>query len=735
MLSWAAAASLLALPLCGGEYVKVINGRCEEMVGILPFGHPGVNWTHDLDGQTREWCDRHDSCVGYMRYIGTNAEHCDVWCGQPQICQGTELSHDEHWVSYLKDGASIDVEDQLSQDGVSGVSPSVPDEVVCNWPYSGALLLWSQAPTEEQSFGFEGADIDPEGDICHVLVHRQGQALDLTTIGSFFHGILTDDDEIVPYFSASARSAPWLYYVDANEYIGGTVAQGWAEFGPKKHFLSIFFVSEFARCDGKEKDQWGHEEAEDVLPGHVFVDDGDPVTRRRAFNPYHFSVICGSVDEMAFVPQALVDAVSFAAHPLVPQKMHRRLRKVFFHLPDAAQPYSRIHPLMLEYYVEELYTNPEKNDAMFFKQTFLFLLQDLFRYRYRQPLRMRIEASACALCEERTRRRSLADASAVGPTQRLPGGRSMAVGIAVCVMSRRSGHLLREVIRETWATRLAGDSSIVLNFFVALGTGPIQDFGVGDVIELEAPESYKAVTLKAFCMLDWAYTAFPNLRFLVRVDDDVYLRPLPMIAQLEERPPIAYLWGNFDHGSNPVRDPTHQHYNSQEQFPERKHPLFGDIFPPYARGHLWVMSSDLLAMVVGVWREELLQHKNISMALARQLPHPDDPALGVALSNLVDEDHLSLNLDDRDLNRFALNPSCNVTYLGMHNRTWVVHHVDIAAIRCMWAIDIMAGDCVNSVDGCDGVMPDLCPCAMEVEEEVDDRFEEPFSYPKERFNE
>merc|ERR1711879_320001 len=111
-------------------------------------------------------------------------------------------------------------------------------------------------------------------------------------------------------------------------------------------------------------------------------------------------------------------------------------------------------------------------------------------------------------------------------------------------------------------------------------------------------------------------------------------------------------------------------------FPPRNHPFFGDVFPPYARGHLWAMSADLLAIVVDVWHGELVRHRNLSLSLASRLPHPDDPAIGVALSNLVEHDLVSINLDDRDVNHFALNPSCNATYLNIHNRTWVVHHVD-----------------------------------------------------------
>jgi len=275
------------------------------------------------------------------------------------------------------------------------------------------------------------------------------------------------------------------------------------------------------------------------------------------------------------------------------------------------------------------------------------------------------------------------------------------------------------------------------------GGRAVEDAEAGDVVELDAPEAYNAVTLKAFAMLDWASRSFPNLRFLVRADDDVYLRPGPLLRQLERRPPVAYLWGNFDHGSNPVRDPEHPHYNSYEQLPERRHPMFGDILPPYARGSLWAMSADLLSLVAAAWRGELERYGGgLTLELASRLPHPDDPALGVALAGLVDRDQFSLNVDDRDLNVFALNPSCNASYLNMHRRTWAVHHVSAGAMRCMWALDSAAGGCVHSAQaqGCPAEMPDLCPCSLEEkvveeEEDMDSPDALPFWYPRDRFNE
>jgi len=729
-----------ALAADGDEYVKVINGRCIEREGALPLGAPGSNWSTDFDEEARAWCDVQHWCVGYMRYLGEDQQHCYAWCGRPQFCQNVSLLPDEQWASYIRASALAQgSQEEHADDEGEGVSSEIGLlRVDCPWPYEGSLLLWSKGLPQEQ----DASHLRSGGEeICHVLHHKRGQTLpwlhgednDLPP----FQGVLSENEDTVHFFTADTRAEPWLYSIDSNEYIGGSVEEGAQAFGPKLHYLSLFFLTPDSACDGKRLHEWGPEEAEEVMPGHIYVDDGSKDTRRNAFRPYHFTVICGNVDEANYVPQALVDALGFASHPLVPKRLHDALHRAFFHLPDAVQAYTRIHPLMIEDYLEKMYNDPTKNDAMYYKQSFLFLLQELFRYRYRQPFPQRLGFAACGLCDERRRLRRIADVGAAGEAR----GDPLAVGMVVCVMSRRSGHVLRAAIRETWATQVAGVAA--LRFFVGAATGSIgeqpavvADAGAGDVVELAAPEAYKAVTLKAFAMLDWAYAAFPNLRFLVRADDDVYLRTGPLFAQLERRPPITYLWGNFDHGSSPVRDPSHPHYNSYEQFPKREHPLFGDLFPPYARGHLWAMSSDLLAMVVDVWRRSLEEHSNLSLALARSLPHPDDPALGVAISNLVDSEHLSINVDDRDLNHFALNPSCNATYLNIHNRTWVVHHVSADAMRCMWAVDSMAEDGIEALGGAGGVLPDLCPCSMDVTEEVNESpDEEPFDYPRGRFHE
>lgn len=727
--------------MLGEAYMKVVGGRCKEFVGVTPIGGRGKNWTQEMDKGSKAWCSRRNWCVGYMRFMGSPVPvHCHEWCGRPQFCLNAELEDDDKWVTYLRrEAVLVEVEGKTVMTGG-------PRDIGCSWPYSGNATLWFEEPPPEElaSYG-----LDHEEAPCHVLLHQRGAPVpkaaahrksfeDSEEDKELFHGILSETEELVKWFTADKGSVPWIYFFDPNEYLGETVEGGGAVFGPKLYTLSLFFTSPEATCDGKSAGEWTPQRAEEVIPGNVFVDDGTLETRREAFNPYHFTIICTGNDNVGRLPQAVIDATGFATHPLVPKKYWNESHKVFWHLPDALQGYTRIHPYSLAGYLEDLFFNESKNEAMYYKQSFLFLMQDLFRYRYRQELWKRREVAACALCTERRRLKKLDKAKEPEKVEEDPAA---AVGVVFSIMTRHSSHKLRAAIRETWGQLLYGTTA--LRFFVgrvlegeAAGQPP-EDAEAGDVVELGVPEAYEAVTLKAFAMLFWAHSNFPNLRFLVRADDDIYLRPGLLLDQLERRPPVSYLWGNFDHGSNPVRDPEHAHYNSYTQMPKRFHPLFGDIFPPYARGHLWAMSADLLTFIADVWRGEVRLnggHENITLDLAHRLPHPDDPALGLVLSDLVDVGELSLNIDDRDLNTFSLNPSCNATYLNIHNRTWVVHHVDSEAMRCMWAIDAAAGVVENKGE-LPRPLPDLCPCSMEVVEVVNEKpGETKFDYPRDRFN-
>ena len=53
-------------------------------------------------------------------------------------------------------------------------------------------------------------------------------------------------------------------------------------------------------------------------------------------------------------------------------------------------------------------------------------------------------------------------------------------------------------------------------------------------------ESYRTINVKALSMVARALELWPALTFLLRCDDDIYLRVFPLLYHLERRAPVMY---------------------------------------------------------------------------------------------------------------------------------------------------------------------------------------------------
>eukprot|EP00931_Biecheleriopsis_adriatica_P094982 TRINITY_DN68603_c0_g1_i1.p1 TRINITY_DN68603_c0_g1~~TRINITY_DN68603_c0_g1_i1.p1 ORF type:complete len:153 (+),score=35.42 TRINITY_DN68603_c0_g1_i1:59-460(+) len=128
-----------------------------------------------------------------------------------------------------------------------------------------------------------------------------------------------------------------------------------------------------------------------------------------------------------------------------------------------------------------MFSDPEQANLVLFKQTFMFVCQQLFWYRYRESPQQREETAACALCEglERERRRAseakvaMAESARGAASQHSSRASRGAVAVVFCAMSRREAHELRRAARETWAQLLQGAAA--LRFFVGRGPYPLKD--------------------------------------------------------------------------------------------------------------------------------------------------------------------------------------------------------------------------------------------------------------------
>ena len=737
----------LGIQSLAGDYIELAGSRCQEMAGEHPLGGVGDVWHDHFAVAAMLLCDGEVLCTGFMRYVGNHEAHCREWCGRPQFCVANEsglvgrLDPNPLWRSFVKASALQVHSDYHPSAWLTATGPSGDLAAPLR---KGELLRWvecaSARPVALVSEMLLQADL---GDACRVLVkpfsstHHNVTGVD---------GILSEAEERdLPMFSAS-QTHPWRFHFDpVPEYPSNMLS-----IPAKHHTMSIYFLSVDSRCPYTDTDSVGPGDVDDFAD--VYVEDGTHETRKAAFQDYHFTILCGDFEAQPFPHQAVVYAIAFGSSLLVPEYIHWHGSRLHYHLPDAAQGYRTISLPHLEAYFENLLDSPD-HELWEFKYTFMLLNQQILMYRYREHARKRAEVAACALCDARSkaarREAVLATLNAHPPgdtySQGAIGNDSLydhAVEVVFCVMSRRSAHELRNTVRGTWGQSVARFApAVVQRFFVGQQpSSSIMDIAVGDVVELSVVESYRTLNVKTISMLRWTHERFPNLQWVVRHDDDVYLRAPALLAQLAARPPVRYFWGNFDHGSTPQRSSDHQHYNTFQQYPDQRHPVWGDIFPPYARGLLWAMSVDLMGAVLEQFSREI-RDRGVELEVAAEvLPHPDDPAIGVAIAALV-SGGMSVNLDDRDFNSFSLNPACNSTYSNINNKTWVVHHVKPDTMVCMWKLDA-AADSANvtadnsAIDASHRIFPDLCLCSEDVEEE--EEFLEPggrrFWYDRQRGN-
>ena len=252
--------------------------------------------------------------------------------------------------------------------------------------------------------------------------------------------------------------------------------------------------------------------------------------------------------------------------------------------------------------------------------------------------------------------------------------------VFVGVYSAQENVQKRQAIRRTWA-RPVRTHGFDLKFFLGRPHAHLVHVKAEnaihkDVILLDVQEGYRWNSIKGLMFLEWC--AMNVLaRFIVKADDDVYLRPEPLVLLLKRRPSFGYVWGYFDYFSPVPEDEHHAFFNSEDIYPFA-------VFPPYARGLLRVLSADVVAALA-------------NMSLAGKLPviYGDDPCFGVHLRYLRDDmpGLPMLTLDDRDSYRiFAMEPSCNpALWSHASQRSWIIHHVSPEQVECMWAADLDAG--------------------------------------------
>ncbi|CAE7611700.1 GALT3 [Symbiodinium sp. CCMP2456] len=528
-----------------------------------------------------------------------------------------------------------------------------------------------------------GERSDHDGSACRVawLDHKDLQSADASELQGRVDFLFTDSRSYVPF---RGRHGSVLYLENISEF---QVPQDLdAVMQDKTQLLSVLMPP---------RDRWDelaeeiYRQAMATMPEHVFVEDGSLETEAAAFERYRFCII----------PEE--DSTRHAVSPLFVRSLAYHTIAVFNGFVEVgAMVFNAIadydpDPFNLMETIETLNRHNKQLGALWHYQR---IIQDQVQYRYNRPFEEKLYSQACTMC------RLLADLPKAQPPL-----------VFVGIYSARKNFEKRQAVRETWGRLLREQFGVRYRFFLGEGSAGAsaeerrmrQELDEhNDLVFLPVTEGYRMNSRKGLLFLEWIAER-AEAEFLLKTDDDVYLRPAPLLRQLQKRIPAQYAWAIFDYISPVPRDEDDNFYNAEEDFPF-------PVFPPYPRGVVRVLSMDVVRLLAKASQEGRLR-----------MIYGDDPCIGVHLRQLLfdaTEPLPSLTLDDFDNRVFAMEPSCHHNlWSKMTNRTWAIHHVKPQQILCMWSADMAAG---YYEDGGDAGLridedrepnefPDLCSCATD----------------------
>ena len=107
-----------------------------------------------------------------------------------------------------------------------------------------------------------------------------------------------------------------------------------------------------------------------------------------------------------------------------------------------------------------------------------------------------------------------------------------------------------------------------------------------DVLQFDFIESYRNLTLKTLNALQWAVEKCPQVRYVMKVDDDIVVNVKRVLHLLEGSTPQRSITGACNSGAIVSRLPNKYYVPYREYAPKK--------YPTYTAGHGYVISADVI---------------------------------------------------------------------------------------------------------------------------------------------
>lgn len=214
--------------------------------------------------------------------------------------------------------------------------------------------------------------------------------------------------------------------------------------------------------------------------------------------------------------------------------------------------------------------------------------------------------------------RSVLDFSEKWKSTSVPQGH---VQLFIGVLSASNHFAERMAIRKTWMqSRPVKTSKVAVRFFVALNSKKEVNAILkkeaayfGDIEILPFMDRYELVVLKTIAICEYGVQNV-SAAHIMKCDDDTFIRVDKILKDIEDmRPGRSFYLGNLNLYHRPLR--TGKWAVSYTEWPE-------EIYPPYANGPGYIISSDIASYIVS-------QHAKHSLRLFKM----EDVSMGLWVMN------------------------------------------------------------------------------------------------------
>nr|CAB3497809.1 unnamed protein product [Digitaria exilis] len=179
------------------------------------------------------------------------------------------------------------------------------------------------------------------------------------------------------------------------------------------------------------------------------------------------------------------------------------------------------------------------------------------------------------------------------------------VELFVGILSAASHFAERMAVRKSWMISTRRTPNVVARFFVALsGKNEINEElkkeaeYFGDIIIVPFMDNYDLVVLKTIAIVEYGVKVVPA-KHIMKCDDDTFVRIESVFDQIKKVQSGKSMYvGNINYYHRPLR--SGKWSVTYEEWPE-------EVYPPYANGPGYVISSDIAQYILSEFDNEALR--------------------------------------------------------------------------------------------------------------------------------